>query len=212
MRAESTTPQSIPSPNDTNTGVLERIEKKLDSVENHLNNIEKHTAPKEEKNENPKASRAAVAGTFALIGFKLGAFFLGKIGLIGIDNPRAFMRGGFKAVEELWTNFFTFGGGKKPEHLMNDYKYSALGLAAGSILGPIVAGWIGWARGDRLEKPSDLFSHPIDSMKKIFGPAPAKKHADVKTTAKADTSPTTQIEHERVHEGVLNAAPARQLG
>ncbi len=156
----------------TEEAPLDRIGQSLSKIEQRLEKIEAATAPKPSPESQKEASRATVAATFALAGFKLGAFFLGKIGFLLGDHPRAYMRGGFKAVGELWSNMVTFGGGKKPEHLVNDYKFMAVGLATGSILGPILAGWIGWTRGNRLEKPSDLFTHPIDSLNKIFASKP----------------------------------------
>lgn len=188
---------------------LTRIEHKLDGFEQRLKRIETQTAPKQQNPAHTGASKATVAATFALVGFKLGAFFLGKVGFLLFDHPRAYKRGGLKAVGELWSNMVTFGGGKKPEHLVGDYKYMAIGLATGSILGPIAAGWIGWVRGDRLEKPSDLFSHPFESLGKIFGPPPKKDvlpsdtSDETRTVEASSAKPRARVEATRQHTGTL---------
>lgn len=208
---------SVPEPNSTPEAqatdaaapALARIEHKLDGIETRLKHVEAQTTPAKQNPAHTGANKATVAATFALIGFKLGAFFLGKIGFLLVDHPRAYRRGGVKAVGELWSNMITFGGGKKPEHLVGDYKYMAIGLATGSILGPIVAGAIGWMRGDRLEKPGDLFTHPIDSLGKIFGPPPKKdmpkERGEAQASTKPQAGPPVQINSEREYSGTVSS-------
>ncbi len=47
--------------------------------------------------------------------------------------------------------------------------------AVGGAVGAIIGGILGWARGDRIDKPSDLFKHPLESLGKILGKEPVKK-------------------------------------
>lgn len=186
---------------------LQRIESKIDQLNQRVEKVEQQTAPKPEK---PKehASKAAVAATFALAGLKLGAFFLGKIGLLVFDHPRAFRRGGTNGIAELWTTIMTFGKDKSLVETADALKYTLYGSAAGTIGGPIIGAIIGYKRGDRLEKASDLFVHPIESMKKIFGDAPIEPKAEAKPNA---PDPSIAQGSPRGHEGILTTAPMREV-
>ncbi len=189
------------------TTPVARIEHKLDQLDQRLQTIERQTAPKDNPAHDPKASRITVALAFALAGFKLGAFLCGKVGLLLIDHPRAFKRAGFEGIKDLWVTVFTLGKDKTLAQTTDTLKYTLISSAGGSILGPIAGAWIGFVRGDRLDKPSDLFAHPIESMKKILGPAPAKHPPTpmpASTTPK--NTPTQPSAGTITHEGSLKEA------
>jgi hypothetical protein len=55
---------------------------------------------------------------------------------------------------------------------------TGIGMAAGAVLG--------WMRGDRIKKPSDLLFHPVKSLKLAFGPKS-------KEPERADVAPAQNV-------------------
>lgn len=192
------------------------VDARLEHIENSLNKINErmdnsNLFPKEDhQNTSKKASKGLLAGTFALVGLKVGAFIGGKIGFMAFDAPRAYQRGGVKEIYHTFLDLITLGHASKSgaSVFKGELKYTMQGAFAGSMLMPIIGALIGWARGDRLEKPSDLFAHPIESMKKIFGPDPRKHTA--KAAEKNENTAAIETSNNQVmaplHEGVLVAA------
>ena len=177
MNYEHTMPPHDDSPTPPPAAVdqnqrLKMIEEKLDRISKKVG---ADTNPKD--NGNNAVSKVTIAAAFAFIGLKLGAFLFGKAGFLLVDHARAFHRQGMKGIQDLWTTIMTFGKDKTLLETTDTIKYTLYGSATGGIVGPIVGAWIGLTRGDRLENPTDLVAHPIESMKKIFGPDPHKSHS-----------------------------------
>ena len=98
--------------------------------------------------------------------------------------------------------------GEASQEARKNLKGVITGLSIGTVVGPVAGAVVGWVRGERLDKPSDLFTHPIESLKKIFGPAPkhTAMHAHAETAA-----PSQHTVHAPQHDGtVAPAEPAIQ--
>jgi len=129
----------------------------------------------EGKKTHNAAARGALAAGFAYVGAKVGT-----IGTI-VDIDKAIGGGQSLTFKEKFIKVFdgslkemmreqvegkTFVEGSKA--LSKTFKFSiyttAIGMAAGAVLG--------WVRGDRIKKPTDLIIHPIKSLELALGPKP----------------------------------------
>jgi hypothetical protein len=166
--------RSTNTPADPPKPAADDIPARLDRIEQSLAEIIKHdpNIPKPDPNKDKTGNRLLLAGAFALVGWKLGGLPTGKVGLL-MDTFRGYKRGGFWEAITVF-NVLLPSNWEKEKVLVN-YKYMLPLVAVGSAVGIVAGAILGVLRGDRLDKASDLFSHPIESLKKIFGPDPKKK-------------------------------------
>ena len=191
-----------------NPASLQQIQQSIAAINTRLDGIAKATGA--DKKPVPKESNKwIIGGIFALAGWKLVALVLGKVGYIA-DVSRALVKGGWPEFVEMYTVAFDAILGKPgaKESFVKLHKYAFVGGAVGTVVGPIAGAWLGLARGDRLDNPSDLFTHPIKSMQKIFAKNPPKPEV-------AATEPIVPVQptlgmgtSHHVHEGTV-AAPEK---
>ena len=84
--------------------------------------------------------------------------------------------------------------------------YTGIAGAIGAAIGAVV----GWTRGDRLDDPYDLIKHPIESIKKIFGPAP-KGHKPLDPAIELPSGVPQKPENIIKNEKDALAAPANSI-
>lgn len=179
------------------------------SIEDRLERIEQliitSNKPVKEKDSSDKTlGKGTLAAAFGFFGFKASALIGGKLGLLA-DLSTAGYKYGIAGIEELAR--FSFGIDKK---LANDnkqykvsFKWTLIGAAVASIIGAIGGALIGWNRGDRLDKSSDLLTHPIESLKKIFKNKSPQEIEVAKV--KASNHSTTSISKNRPESQILAA-------
>lgn len=148
---------------------LARTEKSVESISKKLDQLDQREKEntKNDQSRNKGASKATLALGFGLLGWKLFGGIFAKAGFIFGDNVRAFKAGGKAAVWDQWKTFYTMGMGKGEFNLFEEYKYTVRGGIIGSIVGPVIGGTVGWMRGDRIDKPSDILAKPLDSFHRL---------------------------------------------
>lgn len=141
--------KNIESLNANIVHLAEIIEKK------HVAGSEKSVSP-EHKEESKKASKVAVTGGLALLGFKIGGLVGAKLG---------FLYNMFKNRDMVADadNLNQFGN-----VIHKQIRQVTIGGLIGGAIGTLVLGAIGWKRGDRIKDPGDLLKHPLESLGKIF--------------------------------------------
>jgi len=193
------TPAEQPKPNAPATDANQRIEERLARIEKSVDTLVKKNTP-EEPAASP-SSKPVLAAAFGLVGLKLGGFVGAKVGLL-TDMGRGYAREGWEGAKRVWETIFTFG--KNERYKASDtLKYTIAATGILTVAGAVGGVLLGWNRGDRLKSPGDLFAHPVDSMKKIFGPAPKKtppspagKTADAPGNAVSDNPIVSSAMHE----------------
>lgn len=65
--------------------------------------------------------------------------------------------------------------------LFKAFKYTAIIGIPGAVAGAV----LGWTLGDRAGSPGEVINHPIDSMKRMFGPKQSEPQATGTTTIQA---------------------------
>jgi hypothetical protein len=126
-----------------------------------------------------KKSRVVLTGLFAALGAKAGASAGATLGGAyhvlkndGNKLPEAHINteSPFSSIKMGFREGLEGDGISKKEFRMG------MGILTGGIIGTLALGIIGWARGTRLEKPSDLLEHPLQSLGKIFSNDDNKNH------------------------------------
>lgn len=143
------------------------IEQRLEHIEKLITNLNNKFPEKDSSKE--KASKEIVAASLGFAGFKLGGILGAKLGLL-TDLLSAGFKYGFDGIEELAR--FSVGLQKnltnENKYFKVSFKWTLIGGAISGIVGAIGGAFIGWHRGDRLDKSSDLLTHPIESIKKLL--------------------------------------------
>ena len=149
----------------------ERIEARLSHIDHCIEKIAAHQdIPLEDEQGPPKkANKPLIAAAFGFAGLKLGGFTLGKFGLTA-DLINAYRRNKMEGLKDVAYAFFNAADKEKGagKHVPFMFAGAFVGASAGAIGGAL----LGWSRGERLKSAGDLFTHPIDSMKKIFSSKP----------------------------------------
>lgn len=198
--ADSTRAENPPKPQKPSDA------ERLDRIEKGIAELRKLAIKENRKDRDlrKKNSRATVTLAFGFIGMKVGALVATKVlagkeiyaWYKGNDADRLVADYKSKIAEakeksgdiieasvEYMLRLFV----KNEAFLKNLFVKSLIG----SVIGFVLGGAVGWARGDRLEHPDDLFKHPIDSMKRIFGTKPPAKPKDDLPEIEEDKASTT---------------------
>ncbi len=135
---------------------ISEVHAKLEQVDKKLEKLEQR-----ELESDKKSSRLVIAAAFAYLGFKVTSTIAGLYHLIKQQKemPGAEPLGRRLLSRSLWATVF-----KK-------------GLLWGSV-GAVVGAVLGWKRGDRLNKPMDLITKPIESIGKIFSKSDKNKNTE----------------------------------
>ena len=190
------------------------IEQRLDQIQHDIEKIAEHQdIPLEDEQGPPKkANKPLIAAAFGFAGLKLGSFTLGKFGL-SVDLINAYRRNKMEGLQDTVYAFFNAADKEKGvgKHLPFAFAAAITGASAGAIGGAL----LGWQRGERLHNAGELFTHPIDSMKKIFAKNPPKAHVKkteiaLSTTVSAPEEPTA-IASSPTHSTVSGLVQAAQL-
>lgn len=160
---------------------------RLDRIERHLTNLrqemQENTKRILNKNEERtrKNSRATVTGAFAFLGMKIGLLIAKGIFLhdsskelkkseVYDDFIKYHEENQTPLLEKTWAGINLLLKNTYQEN--NIWVKFGLKAAVAGAIGAAIGAAIGWARGNRIKDPHDLIKHPIESLKKIFGPKP----------------------------------------
>ncbi|MEJ0010549.1 MAG: hypothetical protein WDN72_08695 [Alphaproteobacteria bacterium] len=141
------------------------VDARLDRIEKLLGELQSKA-----KKDEPAKSKTVLALIFGALGAKLG-WVGGHITGSIWEIPKNLKRAGREGVKEYVETVASMG----LWHGWKSFEIAPISLALGATLGTlgaIVAATIGWKRGDRIHKPEDIVFHPINSFKRLFGPAP----------------------------------------
>ena len=154
------------SQNQLKTGIVSLTDNVVCVAENN-SDIQK-------KEEGKQTSRVVTTGLFGFLGAKIGA---AKGGILGtayhgfkrdgssLNNKNIYKHN--KALSSLAAAFKEgLTGGSEPLTKME--LRTGMGALIGGVVGALTLGGIGWARGNRIEKPMDLIEHPLQSLGKMF--------------------------------------------
>ncbi len=187
---------------------LDRIEAKVKEIHEIVDRERKKEDLLKKKN-----SRATVTLAFGFIGMKVGALLATKV-FAGQELIKWFKN---NKPEKMAEEYERETAGLKGDDLTrksflhtitmtakneNFLKRALVNSVIGSLIGLAVGGIIGWVRGDRLSHPDELFKHPIESLKKMFGPKPppepeSTEISDALAAKHGVTPPTAIVERER---------------
>ena len=144
-----------------------------------LEKIKQDLALKQDCERRQKGSKTALTVAFGAIGAKI-------FGVIGFKAGAIHHLVKTQVIKEVsFANFKEVirSAGKIATDGDFLWKGAVWTVIAGSI-GAFGGALLGWNRGDRIDKPTDLFTHPIQSAHRLFGPAPKNEVASDTPDAK----------------------------
>lgn len=197
------------------------LEERLEKIESGVTDIHEKVFADDlkKKQEKQKASRATITIAFAFVFLKIFGLIGSQIGLLkgAVDAVKDTSPQAVKDTYEAQTKNLTGDSLiRKSVHFLVDLVLHSNSMATklfaggtiGGLFGAIVGGVIGWTRGDRIKDPYDLVKRPVESMKKIFGPAP-KNHKPLDVVEeqheKKIPNPSSHILPEKPKESPLTA-------
>lgn len=151
---------------------MERIEHKLDQLalsKEHKNEVNE----KKEAAEERSSSKMLMSGALGLVGAKLGALAGAKIGAAGSAASFGWMDfsdlPGARAVKKVMLSNKTMQeAGLGSEYIVKMIVNAKVWALAGALLFGIPSAALGYKRGDRLAKATDLLTKPIDSVHRLI--------------------------------------------
>lgn len=202
--------EDVAAPADANS----RIQERLDRIEDSLQRIAAHQdiPLTDEVGPPKKASKPLLAAAFGFAGLKLGGFTLGKFGFAA-DIVNAYSRNKVEGLRDVVHSLFN--AASKENGAGKNIPFMIATATIGGTVGTVGGVLLGWNRGDRLKSAGDLFTHPVNSMKKIFSskpslPVPAIPVSSPVSINQLDEKTPAAVSSPQ-HQGTVAAAPSVQL-